>query len=141
MDVYDAPSADLELTNKPLTAAEKLALSRREMAEASARSRLNFVWGFRLLVDLLMLVMFILAVIGVVFGGEPLSDDLMIGLGAILVLFVAEIIFIVAYFRKKAWCVWPLHIYSAISLINIPFGTILSLIHFFSMPKVRFNAS
>lgn len=57
----------------------------------------------------------------------------------ILLLYGAEIFSIIGYFRRESWCVVPLHIFAAISLLNLPFGTILSIIHYLNMGKIQFD--
>ncbi|HEY7883326.1 MAG TPA: hypothetical protein VIC08_00080 [Cellvibrionaceae bacterium] len=121
--------------NKTMTASEKMAESRREMQEREAIERLNLVWGLRGVFDVFM------SVVILVLMYRALTDGNYSFLGmpiVLLALFVGEFIAIVGFFTRKPWCVLPLHVFAAISLLNIPIGTILSAIHFFNITKVRF---
>ncbi len=135
--VYNPPESDLERKdNRPLTASEKLEQSRRDMQAAAARSRLNLIWGFRLAVDVLAGALAIyLLYMGV---QAKASADVILGL-IILLMYGLEIIPIIGFFRQKAWSIIPLHIFSAISLLNIPFGTLLSIIHYVNAGKLQFE--
>ena len=140
--IYRSPSADLEVSQqdvseqRELSAAEKLAQSRREIEESEAVQRLNFVWGLRFTFDALICLSVLIGIALEVVSG--VYDDIGIyGLG--LIFFGTEIVFIVGYFRRKSWCVIPLHIFAGISLLNIPVGTILSIIHYLNMHKVEFD--
>jgi len=136
-DVYKAPDADLEVSVKKLSASERLAQSRRDMEESSAVSRLNLIWGFRLIVDVIWIGFFIYTIS--IRKVTPLEAEAILYMVMIAVS-LAEIYFIVGYFRRKRWCVVPLHIFSAISLINIPLGTVLSVLHFINMRKIQFDS-
>lgn len=145
--IYRVPESDLvirrDLDIEPLTAAEKLAQTRKDMEEVGARTRLNFVWGSRLAADILILLAGLSFVVAFWinpsggFYGQVIAT-LVVCL--LLMIFVGlEIFFIIAYFSRRPWCKVPLHIFSVISLLNFPFGTILSVIHFFSMGKIQFK--
>lgn len=136
--IYKAPESDLsELPARSLSMAERFAQSRKDMAEASAIQRLNLVWGLRFIVDIVVIG----AIIYLFFPLQPndWTFEFSLIIGITLVLVVLEMVAIAAYFQRRPWCVIPLHIFAAIALLNFPFGTILSIIHFFSMGKVQFN--
>lgn len=140
MDVYHAPEADLERSKAQLSAKEKLAQSRRDIEEVAAVTRLNVIWGIRLVIDVLIVLLFIIVFAAAV--SDPGDGLFLQGLTAFIVVIcipLSEIFFIIAYYRRKPWCVIPLHIYAAISLLNIPVGTILSIIHYLNMHKVQFE--
>ncbi len=122
---------------RALTTSERLAQSRREIEESTAVLYLNFIWGVRFVFDAIMLVFgfFSLVFVGLV------EQSYLVILGSIVLLIWpgAEMVAIVGYFKRKAWCVIPLHIFAAFSLINIPVGTILSILHYLNMSKVRFE--
>lgn len=70
--IYDAPKSNLDTTEtKILSASEKLAQSRRDIEESSAKERLNFVWGIRFATDIL----FILVALFGIFGSLARSGD------------------------------------------------------------------
>jgi len=135
--IYEAPSPNLNNTSTTnLSATERLAQSRKEMEEAAAIENLNIIWGLRLASDLLICgVSF-----WMIYEAFARNEFQFIGYSIVfLCFFLGEIVSIIGYFKRKEWCVVPLHIFSAISLANIPAGTILSILHYINMGKVNFN--
>lgn len=138
-DIYTAPESDLEAIQKSeMSAREKHAESRRQMDEASARRTMNVVWGLRLIGDILILIAFIFMFNG---GGLSTTGENKLALLIIFAFPIAEMICIAGYFMDRGWCRWPLHIFSAFSLLNIPIGTLFSILHYFNMRKIRFKYS
>lgn len=138
-NAYSAPNAELERGSEKLSAAEKLAQSRRDMQESSAITKLNLVWGLRFTIDVALMAFFLFSLFSLLYQHHNLDTAMITGFTVIFVYLVFEITSIVAYFRRLSWCVIPLHISSSLSLLNFPFGTILSLIHFFNMGKIQFD--
>lgn len=136
-NIYDVPKAAIENTEtSTLTASERLAQSRKDIEESSAVEKLNMIWGVRLVID----VLFCGLSLYILYRSFTESDYRTLWVGVVvLVYFGAEIIPIVGYFKRRKWCVIPLHIFSGFSLLNFPFGTILSIMHYFNMNKMQFR--
>lgn len=136
---YKAPTADLTRLEEQgeLTASERWAQSRREMDAVNARSKLNLVWGLRLVVDIILLGYFAFLII--LEGVSTIQLEGLFFVGFIILYHLLEVFCIVGYFRSKHWSIVPLHIFAAISLINLPFGTALSITHFIYAGKLNFE--
>ncbi len=137
-EIYRSPEAQLTETKAKTSAsrAEQLAQSRRDMQEAEAIERLNLVWGIRFIVDVLF------CILGLAIIYQAIKNQVFItSIGGVFLLlfFGSEIVAIIAYFQRRPWCVIPLHIFSAVSFLNFPFGSICSLIHYFNMHKIQFE--
>jgi hypothetical protein len=104
--------------------------------EASALFKLRIVWGLRLCVDILIVLFSIYSIMN---PTEIAEDYEVFDFVFILIFFSIEIIFILAFFRKKRWSKIPLNIFSAISLLSFPIGTYFSIIHYFNISKIKFN--
>ena len=146
-NIYQAPQSDLIDTNDKdengvlirhkLSAKEKLEQSRRDIEEAAAKQRLNFVWGLRLIGDLITFVGFLYLLVNIEsIGAYAFSAPVIL---FVLAYLAGEIASIIGYFKNKRWSKWPLHIYAGLSLLNFPFGTILSVIHFLSAYKLQYK--
>jgi len=135
--LYDSPESNLiDKSPTKLSAAEKLAQSRRDIEESEAIQKLNMIWGVRLVTNVLLCA---LGAYMVIFSlDNPTSENFAAG-AIIFIFFAIEIIPIIGYFRRKKWCVIPLHIFSALALFNFPIGTILSIMHFMNMGKIQFK--
>ncbi|WP_444916816.1 hypothetical protein [Microbulbifer sp. JMSA003] len=135
--IYSPPDSELESTKsyKDLSLSERLAESRRQIEESRAIQTLNFVWGLRLAGDVIFIMIFVVGLISA--KGNITAANVMIA-GFVTLFFGVEAFCIIGYFRRKSWCQIPLHIFAAFSLLNIPVGTILSVLHYYKMPKVRF---
>ncbi len=135
--IYETPKSQLESAEKKvLSASERLAESRREMEESSALETLKMIWGFRFVIDIVYGVAMLYFLYIMYLMGE--YSGMMVA-GFLLLFCLAEMVAIVAFFRRKRWCVIPLHIFAGFSLLSFPIGTILSVIHYFNMHKVRFD--
>lgn len=140
--IYDAPDSNLisqeedTLESGPLTAAERFAESKRQLEEANAIQRLNLVWGIRAIFDGMGCAFAVYIIYGYFMNQE--SPELLVVSIFTLVYLGLELVAIFAYFKRSKKCVIPLHIFAGLSLLNFPLGTILSVIHFFSLHKVRF---
>ncbi|WP_444928776.1 hypothetical protein ACJJIF_12985 [Microbulbifer sp. SSSA002] len=136
--IYSAPESELESakSTKVLSPSEKLAESRRQMEESNAIQTLNFIWGLRLILNIIA-ILFI--TVGAITSYNIKPTTAVVALSFTILFCGTEIFCIIGYFRRKAWCQVPLHIFSAFSLFNLPLGTILSILHYFKMPKVRFD--
>lgn len=135
--IYQAPDAALNVsTPKDMTVSERLAQTRRDMEESSAIENLKLVWGLRFFGDIMTLGFHAYAVFGLhLLQSFPYTIALIVSVFFALL----EMVCIIAFFRRRAWCVIPLHIFSAISLLNFPIGTGLSIVHFMNMHKIQFN--
>lgn len=139
-DFYKAPKADLDTrVDLQLTASERLAKSRKEMEHSNAVGKLSLVWGIRLAVDLVVLVFLVVFYISISENSSFTADLLLLLMGAALIITIAEIIAIIGFFRHRSWSIIPLHIFAAIALLNFPWGTILSVIHYIHANKINFE--
>lgn len=136
-DIYEAPESDLVDRRPPeLSVQEKLAQSRRDMEESSARERLNLVWGLRFMVGVAVIASLLYAIFTTSLpeGAQGIVSVFVF----VIVFLIVECIAIIGYFKRKRWSLWPLHIFAFFSLFNFPFGTILSAIHYFSVGKLQY---
>lgn len=134
-DFYQAPRTDLVASEAGVkNVSEHLTKSRIDMEEAAALSRLKNIWRLRLAGNFVFLAALIYF-IALLFPLE--LDGGLIVLGVFIGMCVLESCVIIAFFQKQAWCVAPLHIFSVLSLLNIPFGTILSVVHFVNINKMQ----
>jgi len=137
-NAYQTPEADVENKQEaPQTRAQKLAETRKALASEKAISTLNVIWGLRLIADMIALTVIGLGVFGILGAGINSLALLIYVIPAIFL--ILEMVCIMAYFNKRAWCAIPLHIFSALSLLNIPIGTIFSIIHYMNFGKIQFD--
>ncbi|WP_413663589.1 hypothetical protein ACG1BZ_21370 [Microbulbifer sp. CNSA002] len=136
--IYKSPESELEIKSPPktLSSSERLAESRRQMEESNAIQTLNFVWGLRLAGNIIFILFFIVGLISSYNSTSIVTTGVLI---FSILFFCTETFCILGYFRRKSWCQIPLHTFSAFSLLNIPFGTVFSILHYIKMPKVKFD--
>ena len=136
-DIYASPKAELDQAPEPeenLSASERLRRTRRHMQATAARDRLVIVWGIRLVADGVALAwLSYVSFFGMMYQ-SPFGIAIFVFMASFL---LGEIVAIGGFFQRKKWCLIPLHIYSGISLLNLPVGTILSIIHFLNAGKLE----
>ena len=126
----------VKIEKETLTVSQKLALAREEMERDSATSKVDLVWGLRFAFSAL----FCVGAIIIIYDGIADGTYNGLGIGILMLLyFLAEIVSIIGYFRRKPRCVIPLHIFAGIAILNFPIGTILSSIHYVYIGKVKFD--
>jgi len=137
-NLYKTPSSNLALQEtETISASERLAQSRKEIKHTEARVRLNLVWGIRLIVDILAVMIF--AFIFYISMKMETSKIHVVLYGFLIFYSMIEVLCIYAYFNSQRWCLLPLHVFSAVSLLNFPFGTLLSIIHFLNTKNLQFS--
>lgn len=117
-----------------ISRAEQLNESRKTIEEASAIQTLNFIWGLKLFVNIAVGVFVAWLAI---FASGP-EDTPWEYVTLIWLFLLVESVFIVGYFKRRPWCLVPLHIFAGLSLINFPVGTVLAIIHFVNARKLCF---
>lgn len=137
---FQPPASELqEKVVIEMTASERLKQSRKEIEDTRARQILNVVWGLRLVSDVIVLLMMIAAIFQPstyeYFENDIVPQSILV---FVILFFTAEILSIIGYFRKRRWCIIPLHIFSVFSLLNFPIGTIFSIVHFIYARKLQF---
>ncbi len=139
--VYKTPDSEVGLKKEEqvLTRAEQLAQSRKDIEEVGARGRLNFVWGVRFFCDVCILTVIAIVLYSTFASTGSISRVAIYITSAFALIYVIEILAIIAYFNKKGWSLIALHLFSAISLLNFPFGTIMSVIHYLNAGKMQFD--
>ncbi|MBU2887356.1 hypothetical protein KO507_16440 [Gilvimarinus agarilyticus] len=117
---------------------DQLNEARRAMEEASAVQVLNIIWGLKLGLNVVLTLFFIsFCVLSFSHSNVKYTYPLVIVLLFVQVFIAVESVAIVAYFKRKQWGLYVLHVYAAISLVNIPVGTVLSIMHFINAPKIK----
>lgn len=89
---------------------------------------MDHVWSMRAMGDsftLFGLLIFIFAAYL-----EKMSLNIILISWAIALFVVTELVCIWGFFNKKRWAVPFLHVSSAVSLLHIPYGIVLSVMHF-----------
>lgn len=117
-----------------------------EQASASARARrwLNIIWGIRLGIDLIIIVTFT-AVYLLIWDDEDFREIKVILsifssiFIAIYIWSIAEIVCIIAFFRRNRFASFALLMSSVASLFAFPLGTALSLGHFYCVGKLAYE--
>lgn len=117
---------------------EQLEESRKAMEEESAIQTLNIIWGLKLLLNILLVVVFVY-LIGRSIGSATLAVAPAVAMTLVFIILAIESAAIIAYYRKKPWSIPALHAFAAFSLLNFPIGTILSVIHYLNVRKLRFG--
>ena len=106
--------------------------------EEKAIRVLNFVWGTRLVICFLFLFPVSYGLITTTYNSDFNYTKILI---PFIIFLIAEITTIISFFRKKQWTKFPLHVFATLSVINFPFGTILSILHFAYYRKISFFLS
>ena len=96
---------------------------------------LKILWMLRFVFDTLIIFLLCLGLYRDVSEGSY-NVLLIIVNGILILIFVIEMWFIVQFYRKKKGSLIPLHIYSAISLLNFPIGTAFSIYHYIKCSKL-----
>jgi hypothetical protein len=105
---------------------------KKELSRIKSLETLKTIWGVRLLIDLLFIGY--LAYLAITGNVPDMGWGFALGFGFAL---LVEKVVIISLLMKKGWGIGILHIYALCWLFIFPIGSIMSVLHFYNVIKLK----